>query len=167
MSRKWIEIELDEAKNENRVNEHEDEELERINRKKVEEILRMQNQKTLLANAKPIVLSDSNFFSEISKYPLAVVDFWAPWCGPCRMVGPIIEELARDYLGKVTFGKLNVDENPSVSNQFQVQSIPTILIFKNGQAVDGVIGARPRPFLESKIKAHLTGDNTKTSAPYR
>ncbi len=84
-----------------------------------------------------------------------VVDFWAAWCGPCRLVSPIIEQLAQQYAGKVTFGKLNVDENPMVSNTFQIQSIPTLLIFKNGQPVDGLVGAAPKQFIESKIKPHI------------
>jgi thioredoxin 1 len=146
-----------------------DDEIERINRRKFEDLLRMRNQKitqNTQASEKPVVLTDSNFSSEISKHSLVVVDFWAPWCGPCRMVGPIIEELAKDYAGKVTFGKLNVDDNPITANQFQVQSIPTILIFKNGQAIDGVLGAMPKSFLESKIKPYLSDDPSRTAIPY-
>lgn len=119
------------------------------------------------AEGKPIILSDATFSSELSKHSILIVDFWAPWCGPCRTVGPIIEELARDYAGKATFGKLNVDENPIISNKFQVRSIPTILIFKDGQAVDGVLGAMPKAFLESKIRPYLSGDAGKAAIPYR
>ncbi len=146
-----------------------DEEIERINRRKFEDILRMQAQRSTQStqtSEKPIVLSDSNFYSELSRHPLMVVDFWAPWCGPCRMVGPIIEELARDYAGKITFGKLNVDDSPITANQFQVQSIPTILIFKNGQAVDGVLGAMPRASLESKIRPYLSPDDSRKENLY-
>jgi thioredoxin 1 len=155
---------LDKAQSEN------DEEIERINRKKFEEMLRMRgkrNAQNIQIGEKPIVLSDSNFSSEVSRHSLMVVDFWAPWCGPCRMVAPIIEELANDYAGKVSFGKLNVDDNPITANQFKVQSIPTILIFKNGQVVDGVLGAVPKSFLESKIKPYLSGDAGRTGIPYR
>ena len=141
---------MGQAQNEN------DEEIERINKIKFEEMLRIKAQKSVESDAKPIALNDANFGSEISGQPLIVVDFWAPWCGPCRMVGPIIEELAKEYAGRVTFGKLNVDENPLVSNRFQVRSIPTILIFKNGRAVDGVVGAMPKAFFESKIKLYLS-----------
>ena len=154
---------MDETQGEN------DREIERINKRKFEDILRMRTLKNIQntpTSEKPIVLSDSNFSSELSRHSLLVVDFWAPWCGPCRMVGPIIEELAKDYAGKIKFGKLNVDDNPITANQFQVQSIPTILIFKNGQAVDGVLGAI-KSFLESKIKPYLSDDAGKASIPYR
>ncbi len=93
----------------------------------------------------PVVLTDSNFSQEAKKYPLLVVDFWAPWCGPCRMVSPIIEQLASELAGKVVFGKLNVDENPRVASSFGIQSIPTIAILKNGTAIDGFVGASSNP----------------------
>jgi thioredoxin len=106
-------------------------------------------------NGKPIILSDATFSSEISKYPVMVVDFWAVWCGPCRTVAPIIEQLAKEYSGRVAFGKLNVDENPLTSSEFQVESIPTLLIFRDGEPVDGIIGAAPKYQIESKLKAQL------------
>jgi len=84
-----------------------------------------------------------------------VVDFWAAWCGPCRMVSPVIEQLASEYAGRVAFGKLNVDENPMVSSKFGVQSIPTILVFKSGKQVDGLVGALPKSYIESKFKPYL------------
>lgn len=145
-----------------------DKEIERINRRKLEELLQRRNQiqtqPERTQKQKPIVLTDANFASEVSKNPVMVVDFWAPWCGPCRMVGPVIEELAGDYSGKVMFGKLNVDDNPMTASMFQVQSIPTILIFNQGKAVDGVLGAVPKSFLESKIKPYLSG--SKSANPY-
>jgi thioredoxin 1 len=88
--------------------------------------------KSKVVTASPITLSDSNFAEAINKHPLLVVDFWAPWCGPCRMVSPMIEQLATELAGKVVFGKLNVDENPMTAGAFGIQSIPTITIFKNG-----------------------------------
>ena len=106
-------------------------------------------------NVKPMELTDSNFVEEVTKADLMVVDFWAAWCGPCQFVSPIIEELASDYAGKVSFGKLNVDENPMVSQQFMIRSIPTIMFFKNGKMVDSQIGAVPKPFLEQKIEKHM------------
>ena len=135
-----------------------DSEIERIKEKKLVEL--MQRARVQLENAarnegRPIVLTDSSFSSEISKYPLMVVDFWAAWCGPCRTVAPIIEQLAKEYAGRVAFGKLNVDENPLTSGEFEVQSIPTLLVFKNGEAVDGIVGAVPRQLIEAKIKDQL------------
>ncbi|TMI36910.1 thioredoxin [Candidatus Bathyarchaeota archaeon] len=137
---------------------NEEMEIQRIKEKKLVEM--MQKARTQLETAakndgRPILLSDASFSSEISKYPLMVVDFWAAWCGPCRMVAPIIEQLAKEYAGRVAFGKLNVDENPLTSGEFEVQSIPTLLIFRNGEAVDGIVGAVPKYQIESKIKAHL------------
>src|SRR6266516_4549384 len=135
-----------------------DPELESIKEKKLVDMMRRtraQLQSAEKYDGKPIILSDASFSSEISKYPLMVVDFWAAWCGPCRMVAPVIEQLAKEYAGRVAFGKLNVDENPLTSNEFEVQSIPTMLIFRNGEAVDGIIGAVPKSQIASKIKAHL------------
>ena len=140
------------------VMSNEEMEIQRIKEKKLIEM--MQKARTQLETAarndgKPILLSDASFSSEISKYPLMVVDFWAAWCGPCRMVAPIIEQLAKEYAGRVAFGKLNVDENPLTSGEFEVQSIPTLLIFRNGEAVDGIVGAVPKYQIETRIKAHL------------
>ncbi len=135
-----------------------DPELQSIKEKKLVEMMRRtraQLQSAEKYDGKPIILSDATFSSEISKYPLMVVDFWAAWCGPCRMVAPIVEQLAKEYSGRVAFGKLNVDENPLTSGEFQVQSIPTLLIFRDGQPVDGIIGAVPKYQIESKLKAQL------------
>ncbi len=103
----------------------------------------------------PMVMSDNSFVEIVKKYPLVVVDCWAPWCGPCKMVEPIIEELAKQYAGKVVFGKLNVDENPKVATDFAIMAIPTMFIFKNGEPVDVIQGALPKPHLESKVKQWL------------
>jgi len=140
------------------VMSNEEMEIQRIKEKKLVEMMqkaRAQLETAARNDGKPILLSDASFSSEISKYPLMVVDFWAAWCGPCRMVAPIIEQLAKEYAGRVAFGKLNVDENPLTSGEFEVQSIPTLLIFRNGEAVDGIVGAVPKYQIESKIKAHL------------
>ena len=103
----------------------------------------------------PITLTDYNFDQSIRKYSLLVVDFWAPWCGPCKLVSPVIDQLAFEFSGKAVFGKLNVDENPTVANIFGIQSIPTLIIFKDGEAVDGVMGALPKQQLISTISRHF------------
>ena len=103
----------------------------------------------------PITLTDYNFDESTRKYPLLVVDFWAPWCGPCKMVSPIIDQLAIELRGKAVFGKLNVDENPTVANIFGIQSIPTLIIFKNGEAIDGVMGAVPKQQLMSTVSRYF------------
>lgn len=97
-------------------------------------------------------LTDANFDAEVGSSPVPmIVDFWAAWCGPCRMVGPIIEEIAADHAGKVAVGKLNVDENPATAQRFGIMSIPTIMLFKDGQPVKKVIGARPKADLEREF----------------
>jgi len=103
----------------------------------------------------PVDLTSAKFKEFVQSYSVVVVDCWAPWCGPCRMVAPVIEELARDYSGRVAFGKLNVDENPSVASDYQIMSIPTLLVFKNGKPVDRIVGAMPKNALEPKIARHL------------
>ncbi len=135
-----------------------DAEIQSIKERKLVEMMRRtraQLQSAEKYEGKPIILSDATFSSEISKYPLMVVDFWAAWCGPCRMVAPIVEQLAKEYSGRVAFGKLNVDENPLTSSEFQVESIPTLLIFRDGEPVDGIIGTAPKYQIESKLKAQL------------
>jgi len=104
---------------------------------------------------KPIEVTDATFEETVQNHPLVAVDCWATWCGPCQMVAPIIEELARDYAGKVVFAKLNVDKNPKTTMQYQIVSIPTLLVFKHGKLVDKIIGASPRQILEAQIKRHL------------
>jgi len=105
----------------------------------------------------PVVhLTDGNFDQEVLKSETPVlVDFWAAWCGPCRMVGPIVEELSNDYQGKIKMTKLDVDANPQKSAQFGIRSIPTMLIFKNGQIVDTLIGAMPKPAIAARLDAAI------------
>lgn len=92
-----------------------------------------------------IALTDDNFQEEVLDYSgVTLVDFWAPWCGPCRMVAPFIEQIAEEYQGKAKVGKLNTDENPKISGKFNILSIPTMLIFKNGKTVDQINGALPK-----------------------
>ncbi|MEP6512942.1 MAG: thioredoxin [Parafilimonas sp.] len=100
--------------------------------------------------------SDSNFeVAVLNSEKLTVVDFWAEWCGPCRAIGPIIEDLAKEYNGKINVGKLNVDQNPQVSMNYGITSIPAILFIKGGKVVDKQIGAVPKSMIEKKIQAHL------------
>ena len=108
-------------------------------------------------SANVVEVTDQNFQEVVGTASLSMVDFWAVWCGPCRIVAPIVEQLADEYAGQVTVGKLDVDHNQRTATQYNVRSIPTILFFKEGKVVDQVIGAVPRAALESKIKQHLNG----------
>lgn len=109
-----------------------------------------------MANANVLVVGDSNFESEVIQSDVPVlVDFWAPWCAPCRMIAPIVEELSKEYAGKVKVAKMNVDENRAVPQKYNVMSIPTLLLFKGGQTIDQVVGAVPKTHLENLIKKSL------------
>lgn len=106
--------------------------------------------------SKTVEFTDSNFSEEVENASTPVlVDFWAEWCGPCRMVGPIVDELAGEYDGKVKVGKVNVDHNPEVSVKYGIRSIPALMIFKDGEVVDQIIGAVPKTHLKKQIDAQL------------
>ena len=106
--------------------------------------------------AKPVHITDAEFEQQVLNAETPVlVDFWADWCAPCKMIAPIVEELAEEYDGKVKFGKLDVDSNPQTATNFGIRSIPTLLIFKGGQAVDQVIGAVPKAVLKKRLDSAL------------
>ncbi|MPZ22264.1 MAG: thioredoxin [Dehalococcoidia bacterium] len=107
--------------------------------------------------AKPVEVTDNDFETQVLEAQGPVlVDFWAPWCGPCRMVAPIVEELAGEYDGKVTFAKVNTDNNPNTAVKYGIRSIPTLLLFKDGEAVDQVIGFRPKEDLKKRLDSALS-----------
>jgi len=135
-----------------------DDELEEIKRKKFEQL----KKRYMSGGAKmednfpntPIKVTDADFEETIRKYQMLVIDCWAPWCGPCLMVGPIIEELAQEMQGKIVFGKLNVDENRAVASKYNIMSIPSLLVFKNGELADIIVGAMPKQILKPKIEQY-------------
>lgn len=100
-----------------------------------------------------VKVTDENFDEFVGKYPLVLVDAWAEWCMPCRILGPTIDALAKELDGKVTFGKLNVDENPATARRYGIMSIPTMLIFKNGELVDSLVGALPKERIKVRLNS--------------
>jgi len=137
-----------------RLDKEKDNELGKIRVKKLQELTTQMKGKESAKNV-PITLNDSNFEETVKKYPLMLIDCWAAWCGPCRMIAPVVDELTRDYAGRVTVGKLNVDENLETATNFGIVSIPTLLIMKGGREVDRIIGAVPKQFIEERLKKYL------------
>jgi thioredoxin len=136
-----------------KLDKEEEAELEQIRARKKQELQTKMSENNV--GAGPLTLDDAHFDEAVKKYPLMLIDCWAEWCGPCRMVGPIIDELARDYDDRLVVGKLNVDDNPETAGRFGVVSIPTLLIMKNGNEVDRIIGAVPKKLIEERLKRHF------------
>lgn len=131
--------------------DEEDKVIEEIKKKKMEEIMKDIDKKSEYPD-KPVVVDEKNFDEFISKYPNVMIDCWAEWCGPCRMVAPVVDELAKEYQGKVVFGKLNTDENNRLAMKFGIMAIPTFLFFKDGKKVDMMVGAMPKEAFDQKLK---------------
>ncbi len=129
-------------------------ELEHIRMRKMRDLMEKGNFPENVSDS-PTILDDSMFDEFVKKNPVALVDCWAEWCGPCRMIGPVIEELAKEFAGRVAFGKLNVDQNPATAARFRIMSIPTLIIMKNGTVVDTIVGAVPRDHIISKLQPYL------------
>jgi thioredoxin 1 len=105
---------------------------------------------------KPVEINDGNFEKEVLQSPIPVlVDFWAVWCGPCRVIAPVVEELAGEYVGRLKVGKVDVDHNPEISMRFGIRSIPTLMVFKGGKVVEQIVGAVPKRTLMDKVQPHL------------
>ncbi|MBT0732430.1 thioredoxin [Methanoculleus bourgensis] len=131
-----------------------DDDLQRLREERLREL-----EAGLLGDIGGVVeISDNTFQDATKKHPFLVIDVWAEWCGPCRMVAPVIEDLACDFAGKVTFGKCNVDLNPGIATSFSITAIPTLLFFANGMLVDRVVGALPKEAIRSRVmRAFGTG----------
>ena len=128
-------------------------ELEEIRKRKIEELKKKLSKKPKgEVVSSPIKVTDATFDSTIRNHQIVVVDCWADWCAPCHMIAPTIEALAKDYAGKIVFGKLNVDEGRGTAIKYGVMSIPTLLIFKGGKLVDRIVGAAPRQHIEQRLK---------------
>jgi thioredoxin 1 len=134
-----------------------DDQLEEIRKKRLEQmkknIINKGEKMNNMPNT-PININDADFDENIKKYSTIVIDCWAPWCGPCRMVGPVIDDLAKEMQGKIVFGKLNVDENQTTAVRYQIMSIPSLLVFKNGKLVDKLVGAMPKEMLIQKLEPY-------------
>ncbi len=132
-------------------------ELEKIRQKKLKELMEKMggSEVSKPVISEPVKATAANFDDILSKHEHVVVDFWAEWCMPCRMIAPIIEELAREYAGKVVFVKLNTDENPRIAARYSISAIPTLIFFRNGRPVDQVVGALPKGEIKRWIERNI------------
>ncbi len=130
-----------------------DEDVEKIKEEMVDKMMNDTESKEY--PAEPVKVTDNDFKETIKEYPLVLVDFWAAWCGPCKMMEPVLDELAEEYQGDVVIGKMNVDKNQNIPSRFQVSSIPTMVLFKEGEVVDRMIGALGKEQLSQKIEENL------------
>jgi len=135
------------------MNKTQNEEAESIKEKMVDNMMNKTGSKDY--PAEPIKVTDNDFEETIEEYSLVLVDFWAAWCGPCKMMEPVLEDLAKDYQGEVVIGKMNVDKNQNIPSRFQVSSIPTMVLFKDGEAVDRMVGALQKEQLKQKFEEYL------------
>jgi thioredoxin len=136
-----------------RLDKERDAELRNIREQKLKEL--KTTMKIEPSQNTPLTLTDATFHDTVKAHPLMLVDCWAAWCGPCRMIAPVVDELAKDYAERITVAKLNVDENPKTAEEFCVVSIPTLLIMKNGNEVDRIIGVCPKQVIEEKLQRHM------------
>ena len=123
-------------------------ELEAIRQKKMERLQTM-------TSGEVLVLDDNNLAETVREHPFVVLDCWAEWCGPCKMVAPVIEQLAKEYAGRITFAKLNIDENMGTAMKYQISAIPTMLVFRNGEMAGQIIGALPKNHIEQKLQEFM------------
>ncbi len=129
-----------------------DAEIEKIRSKKMREMAKKSEGRQEIST--PIIVTDADFSEIIKKHKIIVIDCWAAWCGPCRIIAPVIDELAKEYAGEIVFGKLNVDENPAIASQFNIMGVPTLLIMKNGAEVDRIVGAAPKSLIQNRLKQY-------------
>ncbi|WP_456329898.1 thioredoxin [Archaeoglobus sp.] len=132
-------------------------ELELIRQKKIREMMQKMSgeEKPKKVVSSPVNLNSSNFDETLKSNENVVVDFWAEWCMPCRMIAPVVEELAKEYAGKVVFGKLNTDENPTIAARYGISAIPTMIFFKKGKPVDQIVGALPKSELKRWVERNI------------
>ncbi len=123
-------------------------ELEAIRQKKMERLQTM-------TSGEVLILDDNNLAEIVREHPFVVLDCWAEWCGPCKMVAPVIEQLATEYAGRITFAKLNIDENMGTAMKYQISAIPTMLVFRNGEMAGQIIGALPKNHIEQKLQEFM------------